>query len=163
MAGEKLERKYLAHFIDSAFNGKSAAYVRLGVDLEEYTVEMNPDGESSKNILGESRYNLKGYEPQGTVDPYYAYEGDVLFTQLKKIIDERATGAATQTTVVDVMLSASGTVTDAYREDVIVVPTSLGGDTSGVSIPFEVHYAGNRTKGTFDMSTKTFTPATDAA
>ena len=74
MAGEKLERKYLAHFIDSAFNGKSAAYVRLGVDLEEYTVEMNPDGESSKNILGESRYNLKGYEPQGTVDPYYAYE-----------------------------------------------------------------------------------------
>lgn len=163
MAGEKLERKYLAHYIDSAFNGTAAAYVRLGVDLEEYTVEMNPDGESSKNILGESRYNLKGYEPQGTVDPYYAYEGDALFAQLKKIIDERATGAATQTTVVDVMLSASGTVTDAYREDVIVVPTSLGGDTSGVSIPFEVHYAGNRTKGTFDMSTKTFTPATDAA
>lgn len=159
MDGEKLERKYLAHFIDSAFNAKAAAYVRLGKDLEEYTIEMNPDGESSKNILGESRYNLKGYEPQGSVDPYYAYEGDALFEQLKKIIDERATGADTQTTVVDVMLSSSGSVTDAYREDVIVVPTSLGGDTAGVSIPFEVHYAGNRTKGTFDMTTKTFTPA----
>lgn len=57
------------------------------------------------------------------------------------------------------MLSSSGSVVDAYREDVIVVPTSLGGDTAGVSIPFEVHYAGNRTKGTFDMTTKTFTPA----
>lgn len=159
MDGEKLERKYLAHFIDSAFNAKAEAYVRLGKDLEEYTIEMNPDGESSKNILGESRYNLKGYEPQGSVDPYYAYEGDALFERLKKIIDERATGADTQTTVVDVMLSSSGSVTDAYREDVIVVPTSLGGDTAGVSIPFEVHYAGNRTKGTFDMTTKTFTPA----
>ncbi len=161
MANEKLERKYLGHFIDASFNGSTVSYVRLGKDLEEYTIEMNPDGESSKNILGESRYNLKGYEPQSTVDPYYAYEGDALFTQLKKIIDERATGSETQTTVVDVLMSSTGTVTDAWREDVIVIPTSLGGDTGGISIPFEVHYAGNRTKGTFDMSTKTFTPSED--
>ena len=161
MANEKLERKYLAHFIDSSFSGGSANYVRLGKDLEEYSIEMNPDGESKQNIIGDSRYTLKGYEPQGSVDPYYAYEGDPLFVQLKKIIDERSTGSDTQTTVVDVYMSSSGTVTDAYREDAIIVPTSIGGDTSGISIPFEVHYAGNRTKGTFDMSTKTFTPSED--
>ena len=50
-----------------------------------------------------------------------------------------------------------------YREDVWVVPESVGGDTSGVQIPFTVYNAGNRVKGTFDLTTKTFTADTNAA
>ena len=154
---EKLERKYLAHFIDAAFNAESPEYFRLGQDLEEYSIEMNPDGEDKTNIIGEARYDLKGYKPSSNVDPFYAYEGDKLFEHLEEIINERATGAKTQTTVVDVRLNASGEVVSAYREDVIVIPTSYGGDT-GIGLPFEIHYNGNRTKGTFDLKTKTFTP-----
>ena len=45
------------------------------------------------------------------------------------------------------------------REDVVIIPQSIGGDTAGIQIPFEVHYNGNRTKGTFDLKTKTFTEA----
>ena len=37
----------------------------------------------------------------------------------------------------------------------MVVPTSMGGDTSGVQVPFSVYYCGNRTKGTFDLTKKT--------
>ena len=159
--GDKSERKYLAHYIDAAFNPKAPDYTRLGEDLEEYSIEMNSDGEDKTNILGESRYNLKGYKPSSNVDPYYAYEGDKLFEHLEEIINERATGAKTQTTVIDVRISASGTVISAYRENVIVVPTSYGGDTSGIAIPFEIHYNGGRTKGTFDIETKTFTPISD--
>ena len=36
-------------------------------------------------------------------------------------------------------------------------------DTSGVQIPFTVYNAGNRVKGTFDLTTKTFTADTNAA
>jgi hypothetical protein len=158
--GDKVERKYLAHFIDSSFGGSTPTYVRLGKDLEEYNIEMNPDIEKKSNILGESSNVVKGYEPSGSVDTFYAYEGDPMFTQLAKVINERLTGTALQTTVVDVLVDTAGTVIWAYRENVIVVPQSIGGDGAGVNIPFEINYNGDRKKGTFDMSTKAFTEKT---
>ena len=157
MAG-KIERKYLAHFIDASFNGSTVNYVRLGKDLEEYNEELNPDVEVNKNILGEQNVRHNGYEVQSEVDPFYAYDGDPLFTQLTGIANERLTGDDCMTTKVDVLLNAEGTVVWAYREDCYVVPNTVGGDTSGVQIPFTVYNAGNRKSGTFDMSTKTFTP-----
>ena len=158
---EKLERRYLAHFIDANFGKNTAtAYTRLGTDLEEYNIEMNPDSETRKNILGETSTIIKGYEPSGNVDTYYAYEGDPLFEHLADIINNRSTGSACKTTAVDVLIKSGGTVEWAYREDVIVIPQSMGGDTGGVQIPFEIHYNGNRTKGTFDLENKTFTPST---
>lgn len=152
----KIERKYLAHFIDAGF-GTTVNYVRLGKDLEEYNEELNPDVEVNKNILGEQNVQHNGYEVQSEVDPFYAYTGDPLFEALAAIANERKTGSDCVTTKVDVLLSADGTVEWAYREDVWVIPTSLGGDTGGVQIPFTVYNAGNRVKGTFDMSTKKFT------
>lgn len=155
----KIERKYLAHFIDASFGTGSATpkYVRLGADLEEYNLDLNPDIEVSKNILGDSTIKHNGYEPQSSVDTFYAVTGDALFETLSAIANERKTGDDCKTTVVDVLLTESGTVTWAYREDAMVVPTSMGGDTSGVQVPFSVYYCGNRTKGTFDVTQKTFT------
>lgn len=166
--GEKIERKNLAHFIDESFNATTPNYGRLGKDLESYNIEMNAETEETQNILGETSFNVKGYKPSVSVDTYYAYEGSALYTKLKSIIDNRSTGSQLQTTVVDVPINVSsdGNVTvgeDTYREDVVVVPTSLGGDTGGVQIPFEIHYVGNRTKGTFDLTTKKFTEAAKSA
>lgn len=157
---EKIERKYLAHFLDASFGGTTTNYTRLGKDLDEYSEELNPDVEVNKNILGEQNVQHNGYEVQSEVDPYYAYDGDPLFEALSEIANERKTGSACITTKVDVLLKADGTVVWAYREDCWVVPNSVGGDTSGVQIPFTVYNAGNRVKGTFDMATKTFTPDT---
>ncbi len=157
---KKIERKYLAHFIDSAFNAEEPSYVRLGKDLEEYNEELNPDVSIQKNILGEQNVQHSGYEVQSDVDPFYAYEGDPLFERLADIANERKTGSDCITTKVDVLLSADGkgTVVWAYREDVWVIPNNVGGDTSGVQIPFTVYSAGNRVKGTWDMESKKFTP-----
>ena len=154
----KIDRKYLAHFIDASFGGNTVAYVRLGKDLEEYNEELNPDVEVQKNIWGEQNVKHNGYEVQSEVDPFYAYTGDDLFEKLADIANERKTGDDCKTTKVDVLLNADGTVEWAYREDVYVVPNSFGGDTSGVQIPFTVYNAGNRVKGTWDTTNKTFTP-----
>lgn len=154
--GKKKERKYLAHFIDSNFGGITKNYERLGKDLEEYQIEMNPDSETIKNILGENSTNVKGYDVSSSVDTYYAREGSALFEKLYDIVNQRATGSDLETTVVDVLLKSDGTVDSAYREDVVVIPQSLGGDNSGIQIPFEVHYNGNRTEGTWNINTKTF-------
>lgn len=158
----KIERKYLAHFLDASFGTGSATpnYVRLGTDLEEYNLDLNPDIEVSKNIIGDGTIKHNGYEPQSDVDTFYAVTGDPLFEALSDIANERKTGNDCKTTAVDVLLNDKGVVTWAYREDVMVVPTSMGGDTSGVQIPFSVYYCGNRTKGTFDVTKKTFTANT---
>jgi hypothetical protein len=38
----------------------------------------------------------------------------------------------------------------------------VGGDTSGVKVPFSIYNDGSRTKGTWDTSTKTFTPVSES-
>lgn len=163
----KAERKYLAHYIDSAFDTeyKAPAYVRLGNDLEEYAIELNPDVETKKNILGENAVVVNGYDASSSVDPYYYEYDDSLSKKIWDIGMNRITGDGCKTSVVDVLLKPGATadtapeVVEAWREDCCVVPESIGGDTSGVQMPFTIHRAGNRTKGTFDLSTKTFTTA----
>ena len=152
------ERKYLAHFIDEAFGGNDVAYVRLGKDLEEYYEDLNPDTETQKNILGERNLRHSGFSPQNEVSPFYPEEGSALGDKVMEIANERITGNACHTTVVDVLLKADGTQEWAYREEVAVVPTQIGGSTDGVQAPFQIHRIGNRVKGTFDMTAKTFTP-----
>lgn len=156
----KIERKYLAHYIDTSFGSGTASYFRLGKNLEEYNEELNPDVEITKNILGEQSVQHNGYEVQSEVEPYYAEADDPLFEQLATIANERKTGDDCKTTVVTVLMTATGTVEWAYKEDVYVIPNSFGGDTSGVQIPFTIYYAGNRTKGTFNVSNKTFSEST---
>lgn len=154
-----IERKRLAHYIDAGFDatGNTPKYTRLGKDLEEYNLELNPDVEVSKNILGETTLKHSGYEPQSEVDTFYAVEGDPLYEKLEAIANGRLTGDDCLTTTVDVLVDSKGKVAWAYREKVMVVPTSVGGDTSGVQIPFTIYNAGERVKGNWDVATKTFT------
>lgn len=164
----KAERKYLAHFLDAAFDATYAVaeYVRLGKDLEEYSEELNPDVETKKNILGESSVVHNGYEVSSEVTPFYYEYDDALSTKIADIAMNRLTGDACKTTKVDVILKPGATSSDAptvvkaWREDVLVIPSSVGGDTSGVQIPFSIYNAGNRVEGTFDLSTKKFTAGT---
>ena len=153
----KIERKYYGHLLDTNFGSGTANYRRLGEDLEELNEEMNPDVELQKNILGEQSVVHRGYEAQSEVTPFYAHRGDPLFDRVFAIANHRLTGDACKTTKVDVLLNEDGTVESAFREDVYVIPTSIGGDTSGMQIPFTVYCAGNRVEGNFDMQTKEFT------
>ena len=159
----KLERKFLAHYLDESFGkGENGAtnYVRLGQDLEAYAEELNPQIDIRRNILGEQNVTHSGYQVQSSAEPFYAYEGDPLFEQLAKIANERRTGDDCQTTRVEVLVNYEGEVLWAYRENCWIVPSSIGGDTTGVQIPFTVYNSGDRVEGTWDNDTKTFTPKT---
>lgn len=155
----KIERKYLAHFINTAASGTDAAYVRLGKDLEEYSPELSAQVDTKKNILGETSILISSYEKTASVEPYYAEKGDSLFTRLQDIIDNQLVLDDLKTDVVEVHLwegEENGTAFPAYKEEAFIEVTSYGGDTTGYQIPFTLHYTGVKTKGTFDVSTKTF-------
>lgn len=157
----KIKRQYMAHYIDSSVTPATPVFNRLGTDLEEFVIEMNGNVESKQNILGVTTKSLDSYEPQSSVEPYYAVVGDPLFVRLQKIADERQTLDDLKTTTVEVHLweedaTATGSYV-AYKEDAIIEVVSYGGDSTGLQIPFNIHNTGNRVKGLFVLATKTFT------
>lgn len=155
----KIERKYLVHYINTAPGETSAAYEKLGKDLEELKVELNAEVESKKNILGETSVNVSSYEAQASVEPYYAEKGTGLHTLLQGIIDERKVLDDAKTDVVEVHTweEASAGAYTAYKESAVIEITSYGGDYKGYQIPFNLHFCGDRVKGKFNPATKTFT------
>ena len=144
----KIERKYLAHYLNATPGTEAATY--------ELT--------TTKNILGETSVNLSSYEVTASVEPFYADKASKIATLLQDIIDNRKVLDDAKTDYVEVHTweeATAGKYT-AYKETVVVEVTSYGGDYNGYQIPFTLHFSGDRVKGKFDPTTKTFT-ADDAA
>ena len=159
----KIERKYMAHYLNANFanDDGTAGYVRLGQDLEEYSPELSANVEKKNNILGNTTVTIDSYQKQGEVSPYYAEKGDPLFEKLQTIIDGDLVLDDLKTDIVEVKLwgEESAGAYPAIKEECYIEVSSYGGDTTGYQIPFNVHYTGVKTKDTFDVSKKTFTPA----
>lgn len=159
----KIERKYLAHFINAAaIDAESASYERLGKDLEEFSPELSAQVDTKKNILGQTSVLISGYEKTANVEPYYAEAGSALFERLQDIIDHDRVLDDLKTDVVEVKLwegQNGGTTFPACKEECYIEITSYGGDVTGYQIPFTIHYTGVKTHGTFNVTTKTFTVA----
>ena len=64
----------------------------------------------------------------------------------------RQAESAKETQIVELM-------TQADRKMKEILDWVFGGDTTGYQIPFTIHYTGEKVKGTFNVSTKTFTAA----
>ena len=156
----KIERKYLAHFINIAPIGEEQ-YERLGKDLEEFSPELAAQVETKKNILGESSILISGYEKTASVEPFYAEEGSALFARLQEIIDHNLILDDLKTDVVEVKLweQAEDGGYPATKEEAYIEVTSYGGDVTGYQIPFTLHYTGAKVHGYFDVASKTFTEA----
>ena len=155
----RIERKYLAHFINAAAPGEDADYERLGKDLEEYSPELSAQVDKRKNILGQTSVVISGYEKTASVEPFYAVAGSSLFERLQAIIDEGKVLEELKADVVEVKLWEQETEKGfpAIREEVYIEVTSYGGDTTGYQIPFTIHYTGNKVKGSFDLESRSFT------
>lgn len=157
----KIERKYMAHYLNAAFanDDGTASYVRLGADLEEYSPELSANVEKKNNILGQTSVTIDSYQKQGEVSPYYAEKGDPLFEKLQTIIDNDMVLDDLKTDIVEVKLwnEESAGAFPAVKEECYIEVSSYGGDTTGYQIPFNIHYTGVKTNGTFDVTKKTFT------
>lgn len=160
---KKIERRYMAHYINAGFADAAANYCRLGKDLEEYSPELSASVEKKNNILGQTSVVINSYQKQGEVSPYYAESGDPLFEKLQAIIDGDLVLDDLKTDMVEVHLwetgAEGGSTFPAIKEEVYVEVSSYGGDTTGYQIPFNIHYTGVKANGTFDVTAKTFTPA----
>ena len=157
----KIERKYFAHFLNTAKADAASSYERLGQDLEEYKAEMSAKVERKTNIFGKQSVVISGYEKSAAVEPYYAEPGTGLYERLQEIIDDGLILEDLRTDLVEVKLWDMGKdgAYPAVREECYIEVNGYGGDTSGYQIPFTLHFTGNKVKGTFHPGTKTFTIA----
>ena len=146
----KLNREALAHYLDYSFKRiiSSATWEIIGDDIEEMSYELNPDMETVKNILGQTKTKDNGYEPTMDADPFYADPEKKLYPKIKEIAFGRLKGDSCKTLMLEVIVEDTGATNHlAYVQEVIVKPQSYGGDTAGLNIPFQVSEDGKRTKG----------------
>lgn len=152
----KLNREAMAHYLDYSFGLKtaSATWEIIGDDIEEMSVELNPDVETFKNILGQTKTTDNGYEPSMDADPYYADPDKKIYPKLRDIALDQLKGDECKTLMLEVIVEDTKATNHlAYVQEVSVKPQSYGGDTAGVNIPFQVSFNGARTKGYVSAST----------
>lgn len=149
----KLNREALAHFLDTKFNTKvssaaSAEWEILGDDIEEMSVELNSEVEQKKNILGQTKTVDNGFTPSMDADPFYADPDKKLYAKLRDIALERKTGDDCKTLMLEVIIEDTEATNHlAFVREVLVKPTSYGGDSTYVNIPFNVSEDGASVKG----------------
>lgn len=146
----KLNREALAHYLDYSFGleAENATWEIIGDDIEEMSNELNPDMETLKNILGQTKTKDNGYEPTMDADPFYADPDKKLYPKIRDIALDRKKGDECKTLMLEVIVEDTEATNHlAYVQEVIVKPQSYGGDTAGLNIPFQVSEDGARTKG----------------
>lgn len=166
----KLERNRYIVYIDASFGGETPNWFKIGKNLTGFTVELNPDTSSEKNIWLETYTTDNGYAPSASVDTYYANPEDAIYDKLFEIAMDRLTGDACKTKIMEVVVeNDEAEAYSAWTEDIIVKPTSTGGDTSGFAIPYSISFDGGRERGkvSYDAGgymkgTPSFTPNTGA-
>lgn len=158
----KLEREAMMTYLDASFGGKaaSATWELIGDDIEEMSVELNPDTETSKNILGQTKTKDRGYEPTMDADPFYADPEKELYSKIRDIALGQLKGDKCKTLMLEVFIEDTDADNHlAYTTEVIVKPQSYGGDTEGLNFPFQVSFNGARTKGYVSATSLKTTPA----
>lgn len=150
----RLNREALAHYLDTAWNKSiedvsEAVFEILGDDIEDMSVEMNPDTSQIKNILGQTKTTDNGFTPSMSADPWYANTESALYPHMRDIVMEQLSGDERKTLMLEVIVEDMEAETHpAYVREVKVTPTSYGGGTEGFNIPFNVDFDGEWVKGT---------------
>lgn len=154
--GKRTERKMLIT-IAAWTEGSTPKACILGTRTEDSSIELNPDIETTTDILGINYTDINKTQPQQTFDPAYVLGGDELMAYMNEALlknDINAYNGAFDIYVVAAYYSeTTGTgssAATAYRTvkhaGCSIIPQSIGGD-SFVSMPFDVYFSNNITMG----------------
>ena len=141
----------------------------LGARTEDSSIEFNPDIQTSTDIRGKTYTDVNKTEPQQTFDPFYLLGGSALGEYLVTAALENDIDAYNGTFNIYIITAfiseASGEpATTSYKAvkhtGCSIIPISLGGDSYN-SMPIEVHYSNQITKGSVDKLSDDFTFTAD--
>lgn len=136
----------------------------LGKKVEDMSLAMNPNVTTVTDVTGDTTTALDKYEVQTDVSPMRAKKDSKFFSILYDIVKEEKTLSDVERTflcvnIFDATEGEDSTAYAAWTQKAVVAVQNYGGNTEGLDIPFNLHWFGEKTYGTFNPSTKTFTAA----
>lgn len=148
-AGERAQRKYMLTVAQWA-DGSTTVTELLGARTEDSSLEINPDNETSTDILGINYTDVNKTEPSQTFDPAFIMGGQKLTDYLAKAALTNDIDAYNGKFTVYIICGWIADGTDHYytvkHSGCTILPNSLGGD-SYVSLPYEVHLSNDLVQG----------------
>lgn len=130
-------------------------YFLVGKGIDDMSVEMNGSFEQTQDVTGEVSVSDTGYQPQVSVEPYYANPDDEIYDFLKDLALNRKSGDDAKAEYLEVIIdNTSASEHEAWKENCRIEISSYGGDTSGFQIAYNVWPDGGRVKGTATFAGK---------
>lgn len=143
---------------------KGDASTLIGKDMDDLSIDTNPDTEQTKNVLGETTFSHNGYTPSLSVE-YTARSEDEIYPVLQKIANELSVSddditmdLIVATLTEEVKESDTKTLTGSgFKVSARIVVNNDGGGTSGYAISFTAYESGNRIQGTVSVANREVT------
>lgn len=143
---------------------KGEASTLIGKDLDDLSIDTNPDTEQTKNVLGETTFSHNGYTPSISVE-YTARSEDAIYPLLQKIANELSVSdeditmdLIVATLTEEVKESDTKTLTGTgFKVPARIVVDNDGGSTSGYAISFTAYESGNRIQGSVSVADRDVT------
>ena len=147
------------------YTAGSGGWEALGKDVDNLSKELNADTENTKNVLGETAFEHKGYQSTVGLDTYYMDPGRLMYEHLLEVaLQEKYDEGSLLGYMAEAYFTSvdenAGTMSGyCYVRRAWFVPQSVGGDTAGFNIPFTVNPQGGREKKaiTYNMKNNTAT------
>lgn len=162
---KKAKRSKLMVFLNTAPKS-TAVYHLMGKGITSQTVGYNPQTSDETYINEDSgTTDVESYKPT-IPTPQTAHPGDPVFDFVDGLRQNRATMDDARTDVVLVNAYLAPVSSGSYPAEKNVCSVQIddfGGDGgAALAINYTINLIGDPVKGTFDPSTKTFTPTTPA-
>lgn len=159
----KRKREQYAIFVDPDKKGnETSVWEILGKDNDELSKEMNNEVNETKNVLGETEVDVTAGNRTMTVDPYKMRDDYKFSDELYDIMKFDKDGSDVEYPFMEVNtwkeVGENSNEFDAWIQTGAVDLKTYGGDTTAIGEPFDIHFIGKKNYGTFNPSTKKFTP-----
>ncbi len=158
-----IKREEFMTFADVA-TASTPEWELIGDKVEDMSLEMNPNVETVTDITGNTTTTLDKYEVQTSVSPMRARKESKLFALLYDIVKNEKTLSDVERTflcvnVFDKSGEGESATYAAWTQKGVIAVQNYGGNTQGLDIPFNIHWTGKKTHGTFSPAEKEFTAA----
>ena len=147
--GVKAARKLLKTYVNVGTPTEKKWFL-VGSGVEDSSIELNPNTETTTDILGVTVTNVTKWEPNQTFDPFTVKGGSELAFKLHEIWLDKKPELLSQFEVL-ICYNYVGAETDGYdaelQKNCTINITSIGG-SAYVDMPIEISYSNDSERGT---------------
>lgn len=162
MAGTKIKRPQIAHFLDTAqsesYTDIGVAWVRIGLNVTDMSIDYGAQTETEQDIVSNSATtDVTGYQPTTAVSQQCT-KGDAIFEFITKLRRERAILSEAHTYMLNVDLwdvtgDGSTATYAAEVQEVSIQVDSYGGAGGETPVQeFTINFIGDPVKGTVKIT-----------